>query len=347
MIAPDILSLINNLIAQSETTYPVELIRRQPQLEKYCQNIFNLKFINDILEKYPNWNELLLFNHTHVQIEQNLELISYELPNLTQEEFQLAFEVLAIKNNIFWNDQGPFVSFTLNWKENEIRCTLIHHTLTTTQRPRAFIRKISSRALTLDRFTKNKPLNLYFEKIMNDKKNILICGETGSGKTSFIRSLLELIKEKEHIVTIEDTKELLSQNSHQTSLITNDKKETQSMNQLLTFSLRLRPSRIIIGEIRSHEALTYLMAMNTGHKGILSTIHANSAVDGVSRLALLICLYSNLKNVTFEVIHQLICRNIDMIIYLEKRKIKEVIEIRGSDGKNVFYETLWPKEKLL
>ncbi len=347
MIPDNIYSMINNLIAQSEISYPEELIKKQPHLEKYCQNIFNLMFLDNIYYNYPSWNEILLFDHQNIHIEQDLEVFNQKLIDLTQEELQLAFEVLAIKNNIFWNDQSPFVSFTFTWKKTEIRCTLLHHTLTTHKRSRAFFRKISTEAFDLNKFSEDGQQDLLFEKLMAEKRNILVCGETGSGKTSFLRSLLTLIKEHEHIITIEDTKELLAQKSHQTSLIADEQKKNQTMNQLLTFGLRLRPSRIIVGEIRSHEAITYLMAMNTGHKGIVSTIHANSAVDGVSRLALLICLYSGLKNVSYEIIHQLICRNIDVIIYLEKRKIKEIIEVRGSDGKNAFYEYLWPKEKLL
>jgi Flp pilus assembly CpaF family ATPase len=105
----------------------------------------------------------------------------------------------------------------------------------------------------------------------------------------------------------------------------------------------MSPERMVLGEIRSHEVTPFIMAMNNGHKGFMSSIHANSASDALHRLALLFCLYSETKSLDFEMVLKLICKNIDIVVYMENKKVVEVIEVLGSEKDNCFYQTVVPE----
>ncbi len=114
------------------------------------------------------------------------------------------------------------------------------------------------------------------------------------------------------------------------------------MNEYLSYSLRMSPDRIILGEIRSKEVESSLLAMNTGHNGFLTTIHANSAKDALTRLALLFKIYSA-KDLSYELILKLVTQNIDYVIHMEDKKILEIIDVFGSNQENVFFEKILPQ----
>ena len=117
------------------------------------------------------------------------------------------------------------------------------------------------------------------------------------------------------------------------------------LKELCTFSLRLRPDRIILGEIRSSEILPFVLAMNTGHKGMMSTIHADSGIDAVSRMALLFVIHGENQAFSYEMALKLICKNIDVVIFLKDKKIIEIIKIIGADNGMATYDYIF-KNKL-
>ncbi|MDA8154630.1 MAG: P-type conjugative transfer ATPase TrbB [Acidithiobacillus sp.] len=165
------------------------------------------------------------------------------------------------------------------------------------------------------------------ESAILTRKNILICGGTASGKTTFANAVLAAIADltPEHrVILIEDTIELQSRIADTVSLRTS---EEISMTKLLRYSLRLRPDRIIVGEVRGPEALDLLMAWNTGHPGGIGTIHADSAPEALDRLGELITLTGA------PPMSGLIHRVVDMVISLQKvggqRKITEVLQVAG------------------
>lgn len=162
---------------------------------------------------------------------------------------------------------------------------------------------------------------------VHDRKNILIVGGTGSGKTTLANAILmEMAKYDNRIVIIEDTIELQCSAHDYVSLRTTDQ---VTMENLLKATMRLRPDRIVVGEVRGGEALTLLKAWNTGHPGGLATVHANSAHQGLIRIEQLI------QEVIIGIPRQLIADAIHMVVYIQRdgihRKIKEVIQVEGFD----------------
>lgn len=169
--------------------------------------------------------------------------------------------------------------------------------------------------------------------------NVLISGGTGAGKTTFLNVLSSYISNRERIVTIEDAAELLLNQEHVVRLETRppniEGKGAVHQRQLVINSLRMRPDRIIVGEVRGEEALDMLQAMNTGHDGSLTTIHANSPRDALSRLETMVAM-SNL-NLPETAIRRQIASAIDVVIQVSRmsdgtRKIVSIAEITGMEG---------------
>ena len=119
-----------------------------------------------------------------------------------------------------------------------------------------------------------------------------LTGPSGSGKTTFLNSLVNEIPSDEHIVCIEDTKEIYLEDKLHTRLLS-QKEQNKSMKDYCKYALRMSPERILLGEIRAEEIVSMILAMNTGHDGFMSTIHANNAKDTLHRLALLFNIHSN------------------------------------------------------
>ena len=103
--------------------------------------------------------------------------------------------------------------------------------------------------------------------------------------------------------------------------------------------MRMRPQRLILGELRGREVIPFLLAMNTGHRGLLSTLHANSAVDAIERVATLFSLYSS-QEIPYQHLLKMITQNIDAVIFLERGEIKEAISVLGQEKGHIFYESL-------
>jgi len=165
---------------------------------------------------------------------------------------------------------------------------------------------------------------------VRERKNILVVGGTSSGKTTLTNALLqEVAKSGDRVVLIEDTRELQCAASDCVALRTKD--GIADLSRLVKSTLRLRPDRIIIGEVRGPEALDMLKAWNTGHPGGITTLHANGARAGLYRLEQLI------QETVVTVPHQLISEAIDLILFIRRtsdgRKLEEIVEVRGfKDG---------------
>ncbi len=262
------------------------------------------------------------------------EKVSFEVP-LSKDDWQLWLEILSIHFKQNWNVQQPFASFYGTLFGKDFRLSLIHGSTSPNGSSKLVLRSLAQRPHDLSSFGETELV----QEMVKEKKNIIIAGSTGSGKTSLLTSLMSLIKEDEHLVVLEDTYEILSPHPHQTRFLAGGSAET-SLKAYLSYSLRLSPDRIILGEMRSHEVVPFLMAMNTGHKGLMGTLHASSAVDALNRVALLFSLYAGEANLSFEKVMELICRNMEYVVFMEKKKVKEVIKILGCDKGVPFFETI-------
>ena len=169
--------------------------------------------------------------------------------------------------------------------------------------------------------------------------NIIISGGTGSGKTTFLNVLSGFIPNDERIVTIEDAAELQLQQEHvvrlETKLANVEGHGVVSVRELVRNSLRMRPDRIIIGECRGGEALDMLQAMNTGHDGSLTTVHANSPRDAISRLETLVLMAG--MDLPIKIVRQQISSAVDVIVQMSRmrdgtRKITAITEVAGMEG---------------
>jgi pilus assembly protein CpaF len=169
--------------------------------------------------------------------------------------------------------------------------------------------------------------------------NIIISGGTGSGKTTFLNVLSGFIPEEERIVTIEDAAELQLQQDHvvrlETKLAGAEGHGAVSIRELVRNSLRMRPDRIVVGECRGGEALDMLQAMNTGQDGSLTTIHANSPRDALSRLETLVMMAG--MDLPLKIVRQQISSAVDVVVQMSRlrggaRKITAIAEVAGMEG---------------
>lgn len=176
----------------------------------------------------------------------------------------------------------------------------------------------------------------FLEASVRGKLNIIVCGGTGSGKTTLLNILSNFIHPQERIITIEDAAELHLRQNHVISLETRvsnyDNDSEITIRDLVRNSLRMRPDRILVGEVRGKEAFDMLQAMNTGHDGSLTTLHANGAQDALNRLETMV-LMSGL-DIPIKAIREYITSAIDLVVNIErmndgKRKITSISEIDG------------------
>ena len=179
----------------------------------------------------------------------------------------------------------------------------------------------------------------FLKKCVQAKYNIFVSGGTGSGKTTFLNALSNFIPEDERIITIEDSAELQIQSVKnlvrmETRNANTEGKGEITIRDLIKSSLRMRPERIVVGEVRGAEALDMLQAMNTGHDGSLSTGHANSPADMLSRLETMVLTGSPFP---IEAIRQQIASALDLIVHLgrmsdKSRKVLNIVEMLGYEN---------------
>ncbi len=203
------------------------------------------------------------------------------------------------------------------------------------------IRKFPSRKMLIDDLvamgSMTRTVAEFLRAAVITRKNLLISGGTGTGKTTLLNCLSDFIPDKERIITVEDTAELQLNKEHVVRLETREANiegaGAYTIRDLVKNALRMRPDRIVIGECRGPEALDMLQAMNTGHDGSLTTIHANTAEDMILRLEVLVQMAADLP---IESIHRQISSAIDVVVQLRRmhdgrRRVVQVTEIGGID----------------
>lgn len=220
------------------------------------------------------------------------------------------------------------------------------------------IRKFPAKPLTsqdmLAKGSMSPGMLKFLQLAVKMRQNIFIAGGTASGKTTLLNVVSSFIGDDERIITIEDSAELQLQQQHVISLETRpsntDGATSIGIRELVKNALRMRPDRIVVGEIRSGEAIDMLQAMNTGHDGSLSTGHSNSARDMLTRLETM-CLMAGL-DLPLMAIREQIARAVNMVVFVERfpdgrRRIGEIVEVLGIDGTAYVLQTIYKFEYTL
>jgi len=286
----------------------------------------------------PSVTEIMVNGHQRIFVEQKGIL------KKTQSRFATEEELLSLMKNIAsavgktLNEETPYIDARLP-DGSRVNCIIAPVAV---DGPALTIRKFSKETLThqdlINGDFMDERLAYFLSSCVLAKMNIIVAGGTGSGKTTLLNVLSSFIPSVERLVTIEDTAELRLRNENLVRMeshppTVNDK--GISMQNLVINALRMRPDRIIIGECRGPEAFDMLTAMNTGHEGSMTSVHANSARDALRRLEVMI-LMANI-DIPINVVRQNISSALNLIVFVQRgtdgvRRLKEVIEIGGMEG---------------
>ena len=223
--------------------------------------------------------------------------------------------------------------------------------------PIVTIRKFSKEPMTVERLIQYGSITPQIAEVLKllvrAKYNIFICGGTGSGKTTFLNAISNFIPSDERVITIEDSAELQIANvENLVSLETRNANTAGvgavTIRDLIKSALRMRPDRIVVGEVRGAEALDMLQAMNTGHDGSLSTGHANSTRDMLSRLETMVL--TGAEGLPLDAVRQQIASAVDIIVHLSRlrdrsRKTMEIVEVVGYENGSIRLNPLYQFEE--
>ena len=307
------------------------------EIKGVVELVFNQMRRLDVIEPFINdreVTEIMINGPDRIFIEKNGEVQKTDVRFESRERLEDIIQVIVGKVNRSVNEAEPIVDARL---EDGSRVNVVLPPVALNG-PIVTIRKFPDKPMTIDDLIRfgsiTEEAAEFLDKLVKSKYNIFICGGTGSGKTSFLNALSGLIPPDERIVTIEDSAELqLSSIENLVRLETRNAntegKGEIKMKSLIKTSLRMRPERIIVGEVRGEEALDMLQAMNTGHDGSMSTGHANSTRDMLSRLETMVLTAAPLP---LDAIRKQIASALDIIIFLSRlrdhsRRTMEISEV--------------------
>ena len=288
----------------------------------------------------PKVTEIMINGYDHIFLERAGRLYRWEKSFESKEKLEDVIQQIVAKCNRTVNEASPIVDARL---ENGSRVNIVLPPVALNG-PIVTIRRFPEKPFLMDDLMRFGAINEetvgFLRKLVIAGYNIFISGGTGSGKTTFLNALSDFIPKDERIITIEDSAEL--QIVGVDNLV---RLETRNANvegcseitirDLIKSSLRMRPDRIIVGEVRGAEAIDMVQALNTGHDGSLSTGHANSAVDMLARLETMILMGMDLP---IPAIRGQLASGIDIIVHLgrlrdKSRKVLEIAEVLGyMDG---------------
>jgi pilus assembly protein CpaF len=319
--------------------------------EKLRRDVFNgirkLDVLQDLLED-PSVTEIMINGYDHIFIEKDGWLQETELAFQSREKLEDVIQQIVAGANRIVNESTPIVDARLpdGSRVNVVLSPIALDGSTIT------IRKFPERVYTMEDLiafgSLERSIAERLRLLVMSRYNIFVSGGTGSGKTTFLNSLAQYIPGDERIITIEDSAELkittipnlIRMETRNANL---DGKGAISMGQLIKTCLRMRPDRVIIGEVRGPEALDMLQAMNTGHDGSLSTGHANSASDMLSRLETMVLMGIEMP---LPAIRQQIGSAIDLLVHLGRmrdrtRKVVDISEVLGYNNGQICLNPLY------
>jgi pilus assembly protein CpaF len=343
----DIREIIEVVIKEQSKKEYISVSKRYELGDKLFNSIRRLDVLQPLIED-KTITEIMINGKDTIFIEQNGEIKKVNKSFESAMKLEDVIQQIVAKVNRIVNESSPIVDARL-LDGSRINIVLPPIAL---NGPIVTIRKFPEKPIDINMLIKwgslTKEVAKILEKMVRAKYNIFICGGTGSGKTTFLNVLSNFIPSDERIITIEDSAELqIHSIDNLVSLETRNEnvegKGEISIKDLIKTSLRMRPDRIVVGEVRGKEALDMLQAMNTGHDGSLSTGHANSTKDMLSRLETMVLSGANIP---LEAIRQQITSAIDIMIHLgrlrdKSRRVLEITEIKGYNNGEVIMNPLF------
>lgn len=325
------------------------------EIKYIVDTIFNQMRRHDVIEpliKDQSITEIMINGPKQVFIEKSGMILETDIVFENKERLEDLIQNMVARVNRSVNEADPVVDARL---EDGSRVNVVLPPIALNG-PLVTIRKFPEKPMNINDLIHyesiTKDVALFLEKLVKAKYNIFICGGTGSGKTSFLNALSSLIPKEERIVTIEDSAELQLFSIKNIARLETRNANTEgkgeiNMKALIKTSLRMRPERIIVGEVRGEEALDMLQAMNTGHDGSMSTGHANSTLDMLSRLETMVLMAAPLP---LEAIKKQIASALDIIIFLSRlrdytRRVLEITEVIGYKGGEILLNPLYQFEE--
>jgi pilus assembly protein CpaF len=346
-IREEIRKLVENILIEEQSTTPLNLMERERIIKEIQDEVLGLGPLEPLM-KDPTVSDILVNTYKNVYVERFGKLETTETRFKDDLHLRKIIDkiVSAVGRRI--DESCPMVDARLG---DGSRVNAIIPPLAL-DGPMLSIRRFAVDPLELNDLISLKTLTPeigeLIQAIVQSRLNILLSGGTGTGKTTLLNVLSRFIPGDERIITIEDSAELQLQQEHVVRLETRpaniEGKGEINQRDLVRNSLRMRPDRIIVGEVRGAEVLDMLQAMNTGHDGSLTTIHANSPREALMRMETLLAMTG--LNISVEAVRRYISSALNVIIQLSRlvdgsRKIVSIQEITGMEGNVVTMQEIF------
>lgn len=319
------------------------------------KSIFNSLKKYDVIQDYlddDEITEIMINGKDSIFIEKGGKLIKTERRFSSVSKLEDIIQQMVSGCNRVVNESSPIADARLSTGE---RVNIVLSPIAING-PIVTIRRFPKNPITMDKLISINSITAeaadFLKRLVEAKYNIFISGGTGSGKTTFLNALSQYIPKEERIITIEDSAELQLLNAVNIVRLETRNGNIEGCNEitirdLIKSSLRMRPERIIVGEVRGAECLDMLQAMNTGHDGSLSTGHANSTKDMLSRLETMVIMGANIP---IGAIRGQISSGIDIMVHLgrlrdKSRKVLEISEIAGIEDGEIKLSKLFEYEQ--
>lgn len=331
----EITEKINEIIIEAGREFYLSLKRKEELQKELFNSIRKLDILQELIDD-DTITEVMVNGTEGIFIERNGRLMKWDKNFCTRQKIEDLVQSIAAKSNRIVNETVPIADARL---ENGARVNIVLPPAAING-PIITIRQFPSRPIQIEELIAwnavTEEAAEFLRQLVIAGYNIFISGGTGSGKTTFLNALSNFIPKEERIITIEDNAELQLQGVKNLVRMEARKGNTQgeheiTIRDLIKSSLRMRPDRILVGEVRGEEALDMLQALNTGHDGSLSTGHGNSPRDMLARLETMVLLGVSLP---VSAIRRQIASGIDIMVHLgrlrdKSRKVLEIIEIVG------------------
>lgn len=347
----EILDEIDQLILNRMRDSYISLNEKLQLRQELFYSVRKLDVLQELIED-ETVTEIMVNGPDAIFVERGGRLGKWDKSFTSREKLEDVIQQIAGRCNRVINESMPIVDARL---ENGARVNAVISPVALNG-PILTIRRFPDAPITMDRLIALGSLTCecarFLKALVRARYSIVIGGGTGSGKTTFLGALSDYIPEDERIITIEDNAELKIQGVEnlvrlEAKMANMEGAVSVSIRDLIKTALRMRPDRIVVGEVRGGEAVDMLQALNTGHEGSLSTAHANSARDMLSRLETMTLMGVDLP---LEAIRRQIASGVDILIHLGRmrdktRKVLEITEVCGYEKNEIITRTLFRREE--